>query len=202
MVWNIKNASGIYRKPLSYELEHQREKPPGETIFCLSPFTEKTITMKHLLLLVTAFILTIPSARAQDKLPPLNQQILDYVTSVIGTQVDRGECWDLANQALILIDAKWDRNYEYGKELNPKKDKILPGDIIQFKNVKIRYQSGNTIFTETMDHHTAIVYRVLGKDVFELAHQNTGFSGRKVGLSNLDLNTVQSGKMWFYRPER
>jgi hypothetical protein len=163
---------------------------------------KKKENMKHTLLIIAAFLLTNHSTQAQEKIPPLNQKVIEYVTSVIGTQVDRGECWDLANQALILIDAKWDRNYVYGKELNPKKDQILPGDIIQFKNVKIRYQSGNTIFTETMDHHTAIVYRVLGKDVFELAHQNTGFSGRKVGLSNLDLKTVQSGKMWFYRPER
>ncbi len=135
-------------------------------------------------------------------IPGLNQKIVDYVETVIGQQVDRGECWDLANQALNRNDAKWDGQYKYGKELNVKREKVLPGDIIQFKNVKVQYQEGNTIYTETMAHHTAIVYKVLDDGVLELAHQNTGFSGRTVGLSKLDLDTVKSGKMWFYRPVR
>jgi hypothetical protein len=157
--------------------------------------------MKNTILFFAAFlVISVASVQAQQKLPELNQKVIDYVTSVIGQQVDRGECWDLANQALTRIGAKWDREYVYGKLLNPKKDEILPGDIIQFKNVNLKYRAGNMITTETMAHHTAIVYRVIGKDVFELAHQNTGFSGRTVGLSNLDLNTVQTGKMWFYRP--
>jgi hypothetical protein len=151
---------------------------------------------------LAVLFISVLSVNAQQKLPELNQKVIDYVTSVIGQKVDRGECWDLANQALTRIDAKWDGEYVYGKELNPKKDKILPGDIIQFKDVNVKYRAGNMITTETMTHHTAIVYRVISKDVFELAHQNTGFSGRTVGLSNLDLNTVQTGKMWFYRPTR
>ena len=139
---------------------------------------------------------------AQDDLPPLNREIISYVETVIGQQVDRGECWDLAYQALTRIDAKWDGEYKYGRQLNPKRHQIYPGDLIQFRNVKVRYQEGNTIYTETMDHHTAIVYRVIDEGVFELAHQNTGFSGRTVGISKLDLSTVTSGRMWFYRPER
>lgn len=161
---------------------------------------EKKKMMKKILFIVIALFLAGTSVQAQQKLPELNQKVVDYVTSVIGKQVDRGECWDLANQALNRIDAKWDKEYVYGKLLNPKKDKILPGDIIQFKNVTLKYRIGNTITTETMAHHTAVVYKVIDKDVFELAHQNTGFSGRTVGLSKLDLNTVQNGKMWFYRP--
>ncbi len=161
--------------------------------------------MKRILytaLLATVGFLFISPALAHDDLPPLNRKVIGYVESVIGEQVDRGECWDLAYQALTRIDAKWDMQYIYGREVNPEKDEIFPGDIIQFRDVKIRYREGNKIYTETMGHHTAIVYRVKGNGVFELAHQNTGFSGRRVGLSNLDLETVVSGKMWFYRPER
>ena len=142
------------------------------------------------------------TAAADDDLPSLNRQVLEYVESVIGKQVDRGECWDLANQALLRIDAKWDGRYKYGKEYNPKRSAILPGDLIQFKDVKVRYREGNTLYTESMAHHTAIVYRVLDNGILELAHQNTTFSGRTVGVSKLDLNTVVSGKMWFYRPVR
>jgi hypothetical protein len=53
-----------------------------------------------------------------------------------------------------------------------------------------------------MGHHTAIVYRVIDqeKKIFELAHQNTDFSGRKVGLSEFDLGNVTKGEIMFYRP--
>ncbi len=154
------------------------------------------------ILSVAAGILLLLPAFAGDSIPQMNRQVMEYVESVIGEQVDRGECWDLAYQALTRIDARWDGKYKYGREVNPKRREIYPGDIIQFRNVKVRYQEGNTIYTETMDHHTAIVYRVIEKGVWELAHQNTGFSGRTVGISRLDINTVVSGRMWFYRPER
>ncbi len=156
----------------------------------------------YTVLLAVAALMVFHPVRADNGLPPLNRKVVEYVESVIGEQVDRGECWDLAYQALTRIDAKWDGKYKYGREVNPKRREIYPGDIIQFKNVKVRYQEGNTIYTETMEHHTAIVFRVIEDGVFELAHQNTGFSGRTVGLSKLDLNTVVSGRMWFYRPER
>ena len=41
-----------------------------------------------------------------------------------------------------------------------------------------------------MSHHTAIIYDVMDSTNFTLAHQNTSDSGRKVGLSPLDLNTI------------
>ncbi len=153
----------------------------------------------YALITLTGLLLFYP-ASAGDGLPPLNKKVIEYVESVIGEQVDRGECWDLAFQALNRIEAKWDGRYKYGKQVNPKRDEIFPGDIIQFKDVEVTYQEGNTIYTETMTHHTAIVYRVIEKGIFDLAHQNTGFSGRTVGISKLDLDTVVSGRMWFYRP--
>ena len=146
------------------------------------------------------FLLVLPSVLAADDLPALNRKVIEYVETVIGEQVDRGECWDLAYQALTRAEAQWDGQYKYGKEVNPRKDEIYPGDIIQFKNVKIRYREGNRIVTESMEHHTAIVYKLLKNGVYKLAHQNTGFSGRTVGISKLDLHTVISGRMWFYRP--
>lgn len=139
---------------------------------------------------------------SQNNLPELNKQIIDYVKSVEGKKVDRGECWDLANQALIKVNADWDRRYVYGNQIDPKKDKVYPGDLIQFKNVKIQYAEGNTTYTELMAHHTAIVYKVLGDGIFEIAHQNTSFSGRKVGISELNINHIIKGKIYFYRPTK
>jgi hypothetical protein len=149
------------------------------------------------ILLVTISI----STWSQKKTPELNQKVIKYVNSVIGQQVDRGECWDLANQALNQNNAKWNGEYVYGKPIDPEKDEVYPGDMIQFEKVKVKYINGNVITTETMGHHTAIVYKVYGKGKYQLAHQNTGFSGRKVGLSDLNLENVIKGKMKFYRPE-
>ncbi|MDA3780832.1 MAG: hypothetical protein PF487_11535 [Bacteroidales bacterium] len=137
---------------------------------------------------------------AQKDIPTLNKTIITYVESVIGKKVDRGECWDLANQALIKVNADWDRKYKYGKQIFPKKDTIYPGDIIQFENVKIVYKKGNTTYTEIMKHHTAIVYKVLDKGYYKLAHQNTQSTGRKVGISELKLSSITIGKTYFYRP--
>jgi hypothetical protein len=156
--------------------------------------------MKKLIILFLSFGLTSYVFGQENKIPELNKKIVHYVKSVIGTQVDRGECWDLANQALKRNHAKWDGEYVYGNPIDPKKDEVLPGDLIQFKNVKVTYRVGNTFYKETMAHHTAIVYKVLAHGKYEIAHQNTGFSGRKVGVSSLDLSTVTKGKLFFYRP--
>ncbi len=158
--------------------------------------------MKQKLILQVFLIFIFLSAKAQEIIPPLNQKIVAFVTTTIGTKVDRGECWDLAHQALKQNEAIWDWAYEYGQLINPVKETVYPGDIIQFENVEVKYKKGNTTFTETMDHHTAIVYRVIDQDnkIFELAHQNTNFSGRKVGLSEFNLKQVTKGKTMFYRP--
>ncbi len=137
-------------------------------------------------------------------IPDLNQKVIEYVDSVIGKKVDRGECWDLAAAALDRAGAYLDRSsqkslYIFGKKLNPKKDEIFPGDIIQIENVKIECTNGNATYTETMNHHTAIIYKVLEKSHYKIAHQNTSFSGRNIGVSELNLNYNKKGKVTFYR---
>jgi len=137
--------------------------------------------------------------------PPLNKKVIFYVNKVIGQKVDRGECWDLAAGALDYAGGYLDRSsqktiYVFGKVINPKKEEIYPGDIIQFENVKLEYVKDNGIFTETMPHHTAIIYKVLGKDHYKIAHQNTSFSGKKVGLSELKIDDIIKGDIIFYRP--
>lgn len=134
------------------------------------------------------------------QIPALNQTIVEYVKSVIGKRVDRGECWDLAKQALEKANASWDGHYVYGKEINPLKDSVYPGDLIHFKKVVLKYKKDNAIYTESYPQHTAIVYRVIGPGEFEIAHQNTQFSGKKVSLSILRLEDRTSGTWHFYRP--
>ncbi len=158
--------------------------------------------MAHKFIIHALLVMIFFTANAQESIPPLNQKIVSYVSTTIGTKVDRGECWDLANQALTQNQAIWDRVYEFGQLIDPVKETVYPGDIIQFEGVELKYKKGFTTYTETMGHHTAIVYRVIDqeKKIFELAHQNTEFSGRKVGLSEFDLKNVTKGKIMFYRP--
>ncbi|MGD1846008.1 MAG: hypothetical protein ACFB10_11495, partial [Salibacteraceae bacterium] len=134
--------------------------------------------------------------------PALNASIVAFVESKMKKRVGRGECWDLAAEALDLVDARWDHRYRYGREIDPETDCVYPGDMIQFKNVKLSYKKKGGVYTETMRHHTAVVYEVLGPGQYRIAHQNTGFSGRKVGVSTFNLNDMVRGKIWVYRPEK
>lgn len=156
--------------------------------------------MVYRTILFLIFLFPVTQSIAQENIPELNKRIIEYVQSVIGEKVDRGECWDLAYQALNRFNAEWDGKFQYGKLINPKREPVLPGDIIQFKNVKIMYQITNTTYTEFMKQHTAIVYQVKHKNVYTIAHQNTEFSGRKVGLSDLNLDHVVKGDVRIYRP--
>jgi hypothetical protein len=68
----------------------------------------------------------------------LNDKVLAFVNARMGQTVGRGECWDVAQEALDSNGADWTRPTQFGIELNPAEDAILPGDIIQFKSVKLR----------------------------------------------------------------
>jgi hypothetical protein len=151
--------------------------------------------------LIFAFFIVNPG------IPDINNKIVRYVDSVIGMQVDRGECWDLAAAAIDYAGAYLDRSsqksiYVFGRKINPSQDEVFPGDIIQIENVKLEYTNGDMIYTENMAHHTAIIYEVLSEGHYKIAHQNTSFSGRKVGISELKMETVKKGKIIFYRPYR
>jgi hypothetical protein len=152
-----------------------------------------------------ALLLLLSSFAFKAELPELNAKIITYLDSVMGKKVDRGECWDLAAGALAYSGAYFDRSSMktvtiYGRELNYKKEEVLPGDLIQFENVELAWKDGNTTYKETMGQHTAVVYKVNGPLNYEIAHQNTGQWGKKVGVSNLNLNNLAKGKLWIYRP--
>lgn len=123
----------------------------------------------------------------------------------MGKKVARGECWDLAAGALEYSGAYFDRSTKkavliYGRRLDPKKEEVFPGDMIQFENVKVQYKKGASTFTESMGHHTAVVYKVNGPGDFTIAHQNTSSWGKKVGVSTFKLDRVVKGKIMIYRP--
>jgi len=135
-----------------------------------------------------------------DQIPELNKKMIEFVKSNLNKKVGRGECWDLAAQGLDEIGAAWDKNYGFGKEIDVKKDCVYPGDIIQFEGVKIEYHKKNTMYWEELDHHTAIVFKVIDKGNFLMAEQNTSTLGRKVGFSNLELKNILKGTYKVFRP--
>ncbi|MBL7922416.1 MAG: hypothetical protein JNJ40_19020 [Bacteroidia bacterium] len=135
-----------------------------------------------------------------DSIPVLNKQIIAFVNTNIGKTVGKGECWDVAAEALNKVNARWDGNYKFGKEVNYKKDCVFPGDIMQFENVVLKYSVGSKQFIEKMTHHTAIIYDVKGKEELVMADQNTGRSGKKVGLSPLNFKDMTKGSFKIFRP--
>jgi hypothetical protein len=155
--------------------------------------------MKKLFLLLLLFSLSSFLQQKSD-IPELNKKIIEFVSSKIGKKVGRGECWDLAQIPLDENKAKWDHLFNFGKIVDPMKDEIFPGDIIQFEKVEIKYEQGNKIITEGFYQHTAIVYEALGKGVYKIAQQNTE-KGKKVTIDHLDLKNKTKGKIMFYRPE-
>jgi hypothetical protein len=161
-------------------------------------------TVRKGLFVLAALIMSI-SAYTETELPQLNRKIVNFLDEVMGTQVDRGECWDLASAALQKAGAYFDRSslktiYQFGRVVDTKKEKILPGDIVQFEKVELKYQVDDVIYTESMAHHTAIVYQVNEPGHLVLAHQNTSFSGQKVGKSPFILSNMTKGRVTFYRP--
>lgn len=132
----------------------------------------------------------------------LNDMIIGYVNKVMGTTVGRGECWDLAQEALDQNLADWTRPTTFGLLRNPQTDEIKPGDIIQFRRLKLTEQlPGGVTRWETFGapDHTAIVYKVLGKKRYTVAHQNVG-GKRSVITGNINLTKVTGGTYWIYRP--
>lgn len=144
----------------------------------------------------------INSLHMQDSIPEMNKQIIAFVKTKIKTKVGTGECWDLAAEALKSVNASWNMPYNFGREINYKIEPVFPGDIIQFEGVQLNYIIDNKKYTEKMSHHTAIIFEVKNNSNFILAHQNNGYSGKKVGLSPLELNTLTRGKIKIFRPKK
>jgi len=170
-----------------------------------------SILTMTLLLSSISFLSTANSTRKEylfsislisDTLPPLNNDIIAYVDAHLHQKVGYGECWDLAAIPLNNSNVRWDKKYVFGKLLNPEKDSILPGDIVQFEGVVIKTRHGNSLITSYLEHHTAIIYTVLGNNRYTLAQQNTSDLGRKVGFSDIDLSNLVKGRYMIYRPTK
>ncbi|MBP6301750.1 MAG: hypothetical protein KBB37_01080 [Bacteroidia bacterium] len=153
--------------------------------------------MKSLVLLLLSFCFF--NQPSQKELPEMNALVIQYVKTVVGKKVDRGECWDLANQALTYAQAKWERPLLFGKLLKFEKDSLLPGDIIQFTGVTMEHKEGSSTTRWSMIKHTAVVYEVHSSRQLILAEQNIN-NVKRVMLNEYNLDDIKSGKVQFFRP--
>lgn len=119
-----------------------------------------------------------------------------------GKKFGQGECWDFAAALLDRTNCDWERPRHFGKAIDPAKEVLQPGDILQFESVQISWKRQNrsgTIFLG-FPSHTAIVLAAKGTAV-EIAHQNYN-QVRHVTRLTLDLAEVTQGKWTAYRPVR
>lgn len=135
-----------------------------------------------------------------DSIPQINLLILDYAESKLKSRVGSGQCWDFPAAALNYVNAQWDGMMNFGIMINPEKECIYPGDIIQFEGVEVDYSENGNRTIEFMGPHTAIIYKVYSQNRIDLIHQNFGRSAKKVGVTDLDFRNVTKGKFTIYRP--
>lgn len=163
--------------------------------------------MHYVLLTFGLLFVSSGSFAQQDSLPKVNLRIVSFVREHMGEQVGRGECWDLAAAALNAAGAKWDGDYFFGRKVDPDREPVLPGDIVQFEHVEFRWEEGRDVHTMRMPHHTAVVLEVLGAvsgekvpGAYVIGQQNTRETGRKTGTGDLVLSRRIKGRITFFRP--
>jgi hypothetical protein len=155
----------------------------------------------------------------------VNQGVLAFAQSHIGQEVGNGQCTDLVDAAYAAAGAESesklgptgpDADYVWGTPVdtvttaNHSLAGVLPGDVIQFRDVTLvhttTYPDGSWYTTtKTADHHTAIVESVSGSTI-NVLEQNVGSANTPdsvrytVQRGTYDLDDLQSGTMWIYQP--
>lgn len=140
-----------------------------------------------------------PRVSAEVNDSDLSRKVAAFARAAVGKKFGRGECTDLAYAALDAHGGAWNR-LNFGRKINPGKESIRPGDIIQFDKARIEWKRGTKwgkMWLGTPDH-TAIVTSAAGL-VVEFAHQNYN-KEKRVGLLTINLNEITSGKYTVYRP--
>lgn len=166
----------------------------------------------------------------------LNSQVLDYAVGQIGRRVyaspagSKGECWDLAFQALSESGAK--TPHDYGDTYRWSNQTVelrqaLPGDIIQYQRFQITVvtekkwtdsdenevtETTEEVYTIGQPRHTAIIRSVSADGKVEVVEQNMGGRSEthanvyylKAGLikkGNATIKVSVKGSYLIYRPE-
>jgi|GEM_PF-1372888 hypothetical protein len=135
-----------------------------------------------------------PAPRPAGNLPQLNEGVLNFAANNIGNRIGRGECWDLADQALRAVGAEPAQGYTFGDRINV--NDVIPGDILQFTSV--RFDEPGYWVIMGVPNHTAVVQAV-GEDRLFILQQN--FAGKRY-VTTYDINpdSMTSGTLEAFRP--
>ncbi|GAO52032.1 hypothetical protein G7K_6120-t1 [Saitoella complicata NRRL Y-17804] len=149
-------------------------------------------------------------------------QVVEWCQSRIGTQVSRGECWDVANEALKAVAAECPEapcmtsaGTVHGHPIYETTDRgeiwaadnvIRPGDVLQFLTAQfeVREGSGRVVMRSTAGapDHTSVVTRYdPNTGICEVLEQNVG-GVRKVQKGTVHLRSRVAGEVRAYRPIR
>jgi hypothetical protein len=169
----------------------------------------------------------LDSTSGDVKTGSMADQIVGFARRQQGSRVGKGECFDLADQALRGAKAKSaadygkiSRNADYTWGTPVTLADLQPGDVIQFRN----YLYKSTVVTKTdketttdevdvdRPHHTAIVESVGDNGAVTVLEQNApdGSPVARTVLYFKDSTTTSgrktttikvTGKFWFFRPE-
>jgi len=156
---------------------------------------------------------------------PVNDKVLDFAKKKLGEQVGNGECWTLANDAVLAAGGQSSPSYTdspatgdyvwgqlvYGvsakggkltEDATAAKKAVAPGDVVQFRDTKFSGpRAGGGTYSMSAEHHTAVVAAVApdGK-TFQILHQN--WNGKKtVAEATLATRDLKEGWVKVYRPQ-
>lgn len=137
---------------------------------------------------------TPPPRTPQGPISEIQREVVNFAADNIGKRIGRGECWDLADQALRAAGAEPPKGYTFGDRI--PLNEIQPGDILQFTSARFDEPGYWTIMG--MPNHTAVVHAVGDTRAFIL-QQN--FDGKRyVTTYDLNLNNQTSGQIEAFRP--
>jgi len=122
-----------------------------------------------------------------------NAKILQFARDHLGQQVGNGECWTLAEDALIYAGAKPANQYVFGDAI--PLSSAQPGDILQFESVILI--GANYWMILGTPHHTAIVDQIQGGQI-QMLNQNVN-GVLRVQYSTINLADLHSGTITAYR---
>ena len=144
--------------------------------------------------------------------PAQGANIVSFLQTRAGQQIDRGECWDAAERAIQSIGARRPGSDLYVWGTVVQQANLQPGDVLQFSNFTTRVTQANGDWEENSfgaPRHTAIVASVNADGSVNLLHQNYSGVRTVATLNNVFLTggsqggaTVTiSGTVTRYRPQ-
>jgi hypothetical protein len=167
-----------------------------------------------------AILLTVASFSPTCHGQTLNSKVATFLAGKVGVRVGGGECAHAASEALRAAGAEFTNtdlgpdspaagDYVWGTLLksisivngrwtdSKPTNKLLPGDIIQYRNAKFVYPTA----TSTTTQHTSIVATVNTAGSATFVYEQNFNRTRSVRRNSIDLTKLVSGYLRVYRPK-